>query len=494
MPSKVVPDDPASQEASLQTSAIVHADACNQNIGWQLEPRQWLAAKLRRAELDDQTERLATLLEAAGVDVRLQSDVVAISAVTGIVTDVGAWRPIRFLPAVAARDRRPILNALRYWIDQEADRPEYIRYAVVTSGDLVPAFGDLRTALKDLSRKISKWAKAARDDYGVEVHFRGSEFTRRTAAERGLDARFPPDVVLYHVHGNVLFQPLSKMPEQGPKSWASFLAWSHEVFGAHWKDCGRIEDPREIVKYVVKPAELLEGEKPLQPDEARWLHESLFRLNLAQPLGPFREFYGSMRQDRVKVVRVRNAQGSGGSLRLVEKSRRLVHSREEKEATEPGGCPVNLFIGVTMPMWQHTPWAEPMLLVQNYNPRPVGRAAEERLQEIYLEQMDARARWDRSGAPDPAVALSVATAWATKGGLNVTPFRAARRPSYKVHTSRLTVPTKEGGEPTGKLSLGSLGEVSKPPNPPPDDRFEIDPAFRIENLKLFEVGDRKRSA
>lgn len=474
---------------------IGHTEAGNRNIGWELEARQWLAAKQRRAELEGQTERLADLLEAAGVQARMKSDVVAISAVTGIVTELNSWRPVRFLPAVAARDRRPILNALRYWLENEAAYPQYIRYAVVTSGDLVPAFGDLRKALKDLARRVSKWANEASERFDVEVHFRGSEFTRKTAAERGLADRYPADLVLYHVHANVLFEPRKVFPKEGAGTWAEFLSWSREKLGAHWNDCGRIEDAREIVKYVVKPGELLEGEQPLQSDEAKWLHESLFRLNLAQPLGGFRMFYRDMRKGRLKVVRVRNERGSGGSLALVKKGEKLDHSKREEREKEPGGgCPKNLIIGVTMPMWAHTPWAEPTILVQNYDPRPVGRAAVERLQDIDYERMDARVRWDKAGAPAPAVALSVASAWAQKGGLNVAPFRAVRPAPYRVHTSSLTVPTQEGGETTGSVPKSSSEGGAKPPDPSPDDRFSIDPDFKIEKLKLFQARGWKRSA
>jgi hypothetical protein len=466
--------------------AIGHTEAGNRNIGWALEPRDWLAAKQRRAELDDQTERLADLLEASGVEARMTSDVVAISAVTGIVTELNAWRPIRFLPAVAARDRRPMLNELRYWVDNEAERPEYIRYAVVTAGDLVPAFGDLRGALQGLARRVSKWAADARELYDVEVHFRGSEFTRKTAAERGLADRYPAGLVLYHPHANVLFQPLRKLPEEGEGSWAEFLSWTRSMLDAHWHDNGRVEDVREIVKYVVKPADLLEGEQPLQADEARWLHESLFRLNLAQPLGAFRQFHRDVVKQKLKAVRVRNIYGTGGELALVSKGKKLDHSEKQKREerdVEPGGKPKNLFIGVTMPMWQHTPWAEPTILVQNYDPNPVSRAALERLQEIDYERMDARARWDASGAPSPATALSMASVWAKKGGLNVTPFRAARPASYRVHTSSLTV--RNGSSATGSNSPPDRGS-GRPPDPS-DDRFAIAPDVDISNFKLPDL-------
>jgi hypothetical protein len=438
--------------------ALAHDEATDANIGWGIEPEDWARAKKRRAELEDQTAQLADLLEEAGVETRLRDEnVVSISAITGIVTPIATWRPIRFLPAVAARDRRPMLNGLRYWCDHVAGYPQYLRYAVVTSGDLIPAHGDLRPALQGLARRVSKWAKAARETYGVVVHFRGTEYTRKTAAERGLDDRFPADLPLYHPHGNILYEPTRKLADEGPGSWAEFLSWTREELGAHWKDNGRVADVREIVKYVVKPADLLDGEKPIDPAEAKWLHESMFRLNLAQPLGEFRTWWRDVAEAKLKVVRIR--QGSGGALRLVRKAGRFDHSGGREDA-EPGPKPANLFIGMTMPQWQHTPWAEPMLIVQNYQPNACGTAAIERLREISFERMVARDVWDRSGAPAPSVALQMAKTWLSSDGHNVAPLRPARAAPYRVHTCSLTVPL-------GKDAEGSL---HPPPDPPPKGR------------------------
>ena len=451
-----------------------HDDVLRANIGWELEPWKWAAACNRRDILDAQTVRLADLLEAAGVEARMQTDVVAISAVTGIVRPVSAWRAIRFLPAVATRDRRPMLNALRYWMEREHDRPEYMRYGVVTAGDLVPAHGDLREALQGLARKVSKWAAEADDRYGIEVHFRGSEFTRKTAAERGLDPlRFPQDLVLYHPHANVLIEPRRLLPKEGAGSWSEFLSWTHDHFGAHWKDCGRVEDVRELVKYVVKPGDLLDGDRPLDSAEAAWLHESLFRLNLAQPLGAFRTFCQGLNKARKKIVTLRC--GEGGRLVPVIKGTRLNHADKDREAfgegedrsESVGGKPANLFIGVTLPQWAHSPWAEPMIMVQNYKPGAVGKAACDRLKEIDIERMLARDRWDKAGAPDPRTALQVGAQWRAKGGgSNVVPLRpmpstaSPEAAPYRVHTCSLTVrPEGMGGE--------AEGSVPPPPKPPP---------------------------
>lgn len=218
---------------------------------------------------------------------------------------------------------------------------------------------------------------------------------------------------------------------------------------------------RELVKYVVKPAELTDGPRPLDPAEARWLFESLFRLNLAQPLGGFREFWKGLAEAGQKVVTVRTASGKR-VLRVAQKATRLDHSRRDREEARKG-VPDNMILGVTLPMWSHTPWAEPMILVQRYQPRAVGEAAMERLREIEFERMYARQLWDASGAPDPRVALAVAQAWRERGSKsNVTPFRApsAEGARYTVHTSSLTVrPEGTGREAAGKTD---------PPHPPPD--------------------------
>lgn len=488
-----------SEPVRLRTDRL-HDEVIRTNIGWGMEPWKWAASCERRAALEDQTARLADLLEAVGVPARTEASVVAIGAVTGVVQPLSTWRPVRFLPAVAARDRRPMLNALRFWARHEARaKGDYLRYGVVTAGDLVPAFGDLRGALQDLARRVSKWASEASDRYDVTVHFRGSEFTRKTAGERDLADRFPADRVLYHPHANLMFEPMRHLPEKGEGSWAEFLSWTADFFGSHWRDCGRVEDVRELVKYVVKPGDLLDGDSPLTSDEAVWLHDSLFRLNLAQPLGDFRLFWRDLSQNRRKVVALRD--GNRSRLVTVEKSRRLGRAEpaegvdaeagdgaggEDGEMAAPGEeqperpkpCPVNHVLGVTLPQWAHTPWAEPLILVQNYQPKAVGKAACERLDDIKIERMVARQMWDDAGAPPPATALRVAREWRERGAAsNVTPL--APRPSkaspeaapYRVHTRSLTVrPEGTGGEAEGRPA-GARGlrlVVRRPPEGPPD--------------------------
>lgn len=460
-----------------------HSDVYDRNIGWELDIQDWSVGLARRAALEDQTNRLADLLEKAGISARLNSEVTAVSLVTNIATPLVAFRPVRFLPSVAARDRRPMLNALKYWMDQVVERPDYVRYVVVTSGDLVPAFGNLRERMQDMSRSISKWAHYAREEFDIHIHFRGSEFTRKTAGERGLEG-YSPDTVLYHPHCNILLEPKRKLPKDGPKSWDAFLKWSHDYLEGHWHDNGRIKDVREIVKYVVKPADLLEGESPIKQDETKWLYESLFRLNLAQPLGEFKEFYSQISANKLKVIRVKNRANNKGKLRLVKKSTRLDHSiPREKSDTEAFREPTNIMLGITMPNWSHTPWAEPAMLVRNYDPETLVTASEERLKDLRFEQAYARMVWDKAGAPTPSVALELAQQWASKDGKNVAVFKPKAK-NYKVHNSSLTV---------REDSISNVSKIEKyaqsdPPDKPKASDFDFDAdKFQIPDLRLSRM-------
>lgn len=415
------------------------AEIIKSNIGWKLDPDDWARRSAASAILDDQSRRLADALGRMGVDVRAESDVSLVGAITGQVADVTAYKAVRFLPAVAARDRRPILNGLRFFIEKHPNS-KFFRYAVMTAPEPVRAGDDLRSVVAGLSRRISKWAVEARAA-GVEVLYRGIEYTRATAAERGMADRFPPDTVLYHVHANVMTWPTRRMRDE---EWKAFLAMTWTAVKAHWKDNGRLQDAAELVKYCFKPGQL-DG---ATDHEILWLYEQTRRLKIAQPLGVFAAFMRELEEAGEKVVRKRR--GSSSELVRVRKSERFDHAareeRDAKESTSAGAGPGNVLLGISLPQWRWTPWAEPMLLVRGYDPSPVGEGDRRRLDDLYAERGLLRQAWDASGAPEPSVALAVAAEYASG---KVTAMPARRDGPYRVHTCRPTVRSEaEGGGPT----------------------------------------------
>lgn len=437
-----------------------HDDVIRKNTGWALEPEYWLERQARREVVKKQSEHLADLLEAEGVEARKVSEVTAIGLVTGCERELDAWRSIRFIPEVAARDRRPMLNAFKKYLATDAGR--YVRYGVVTSGDLVPAFGGLKEAMSDMKRRVSKLASWAKKEYDVEFLFRGVEYTRKRGDAEVVDSEtgeilsplcernpdlYKSDLYYYNLHCNIAYRPHRLLSKE---EWSAFLSRFRVRLGSHWKDNGKLTKPEELVKYIFKGNDL----RDVEAKEAAWLQSETFNQRDMQPLGSFKDYVASLRSEGQKVVSVR------GRLSVVQKATRLNHRREGKREGQSVGTPRNLILGVTMPQWEWTPWAEPAVLVQHYEPAAVGKAAQEFYEDMQALRWEARMDWEKSGAPAPETALAIAQAWKDEASAaTVKPFQRrtysedrAEGPScYNVHTDRLSVHASDASDPLHTL-------------------------------------------
>ncbi|WP_418137975.1 hypothetical protein [Agrobacterium sp. El2ro-1b] len=462
-----------------------HNSVLKSNSGWAIDPVAWARRAAATAKLMEQNDRIAEALQRAGEDVIRPGGVTLISAVTNVIETQRVFRAVRFLPVVAARDRRPTVNGLKLFI-HEHPCARYFRYAVMTCAEPVPAFGDLRGAIQELSRRISSWAyEVSTPDkngecYDIEVLYRGIEFTRATAAERDADAaergktsdlsaRYGADTVLYHVHANVLYWPKRNIS----KLWPEFLRYTEKFMDAHWRDNGRVEKVEEIVKYCSKPADTLAA----TDDELVWLYRQTRLLKICQPLGEFKTWMKGLKDRREKAVRVHVGHGDGTLMR-VKKGRRggadenpadedgNVIERDDDQAADEatdkgsdeapestlerptrlgdGGPVANVVIGLALPQWRHTPWAEPMIMVQNYDPL---RLSTEDGADIREWQRQAREWWDDAFAPEPEEALRVAR-MAMDAVASADDIRAAAEAApYIVHTCSSTVQTGQAELP-----------------------------------------------
>ncbi|MGF0539905.1 hypothetical protein ACQQ2Q_18045 [Agrobacterium sp. ES01] len=451
----------AAAVAALETTVArpartTHDDVLRSNTGWAMDPVSWAQRQAASAELERQTAHIADALGGAGVNVVLDGDVTFIGAVTGVVEQQRVYRACRFLPTVAARDRRPTVNGLKLFISGHKDS-KYFRYAVMTCSEPVPFSadlqGDMRGAIQELNRRISRWAHNAQKKYGVEVLYRGIEFTRATAAERDAEAhargqasnlseRYGAATVLYHVHANVLYWPTRVLKEKG-KTWEDFLRFTHEATGAWWKDNGKIDSVEELVKYCSKPNDTLRS----STDELVWLYQATQRLKLCQPLGDFKDWMKTLDKAGEKVVRVHIGRGDGRLMRVRKRKKSDKDSDDEKKKdseksdaatdVEKKAPPSNMLLGMTLPQWRHSPWAEPLIMVQRYDPtKPFGEAGG----DIEAWKRAAREMWDDNWGPEPEEALRVAQ-MAREAVLSSDDIReAAEAAPYMVHTCSPTVP------------------------------------------------------
>jgi len=458
-----------------------HNSVLKSNTGWALDPVAWAKRTTASKVLMGQNDRIAEALQRAGEDVIRPGGLALISAVTGIVEMQRVFRAVRFLPVVAARDRRPTVNGLKLFI-HEHPNSHYFRYAVMTCAEPVPYSsanpGDLRGAIQELSRRISKWAHEIStpdkngEGYDIEVLYRGIEFTRATAAERDADAaergqtsdlsaRYGADTVLYHVHANVLYWPTHNID----KLWLEFLRYTERFMGAHWRDNGRVEKVEEIVKYCSKPADTLAA----SDDELVWLYRQTQKLKICQPMGKFRLWMKELKKEREKVIRVHVGRGDGKLMRvkkgkrggadddLTDEDGNVIEddavqaaddatgedsddapesTPEKRKRLGDGGPAANVVIGLGLPQWRHTPWAEPVILVQNYDPL---KLSSEDGFDIREWQRQAREWWNESFAPEPEEALRVAR-MALDAAMSSDDIReAAEAACYIVHTCSSTV-------------------------------------------------------
>jgi len=449
---------------------LLREEALRLQTGVQLDVQVWRDRCQRRAALTAQTERLADALADAGLDVRKPSEVVLVGAVTGVVEEVSAYRKVCFLPLVAQRERAPMKNALSYFV---RSRP-HLRYAVVTSGARVPAFGPLRKRIQELHRRVSKWAFEASRDWEVDVFFRATEFTRDESGS-------------YHPHANVVYAPRRRLPAH---RWKAFLAWSHEFLGAHWKDAGEIAKVDEIVKYPFKPSEL-DG---IDGGEALWLFEQTTRLKFMQPMNAFADFRCEIDRTRHKVALI------AGIPRLVEKA-------PAREKTGASGAGENLFMAMTLPQFL-TPWAEPCLCVMHYTRTPQTMIGRLRLERMLEARRQARTWWDEAGAPSPETAKAYGDASVVAD--NVEPFKprqkAAEAAAIKVHTGPPTVqppalpmPELPPHDPeTGEVLVldwfsrrvraGQIEIVGRPPDAEPFWPAQFSPPRSRPGSRTFQKG------
>lgn len=488
------------------------------NSGRQLgDLESWAERREAHARMAEDTRRMADVLEAAGIVARLDEPLTGVGACTGQADTLESWRNINVLPLVASRNRRPVLKALTYFLQRRPPSWGRYRYAVVTSGERVEVFGDLRGRIQGLHRRISKWAAAAGDLFGIEVVHRQTEVT-------------VDEDLSMHPHSNVVYRPTRRLSRA---EWARFLMWSGEFLGSWWRDCGVVEDAAEIVKYCLKgddlallmdaaclvdrwadghvdPVDLVDdlahriaGKTKREAAACRreaseaggrlwsqlraaaaagkphplvWLAQEVHRLHLGQAFGPFRAMLRELRDQKCKVATVWSARGA--RLQPVRKRERagreptvaaLGDERAEKLHEllyEPrrrvsSGLAENQLVCIQAPAPRFTPWCEPVAIIANYNPNPRTPAGEANLARLSACTVVAYRAWMDNGAPAPEVArrraAMVLSAAGVEGGgpLRGSPTSPAR--PYSPHLYENCPEGREADEPE-----------------PPDDGSEVD--------------------
>lgn len=354
----------------------------------------WQERQSRSLLLRRQSEEIADKLKTVGIDLYAPADpdadtVTLVGDLSQETEDslANCFRHSLFLPAVAASDRSRQTKKLELYL-QRHRRSQFARYLVVTHGVRIAWHDpDFREKIANFHHKLGTFARAARKQYGVEIVLRSTEMTLRDCSgqsQSGIDG--------VHLHANVLYIP----PKLTGDRWQNWLNFCRRYFSSHVKDCGRIKNIREIVKYVTKPtASPSEREKipglvgmcQLSPARLAWLHAATQRLHIVQPLQNFRRFLRGLTIGRLKIYR-----SEGGTLELVQKPQ-----VEKRAAREETGCRENIIITRTLPQPRFSEIYEPVSIVMNYTRDPKTPDGQRALAELNRRHAEAL-RWQAERA------------------------------------------------------------------------------------------------
>lgn len=313
--------------------------------GHVLHPDTWAKSRDREQELREQTFALAARLGAAGIECRQESDFAALHLVglaSGEAREVVPWRHVKLLPEVMARDARQMLRQVEAFTSPIP--PAQLRMWVLSWG-WVPV-AELGAACKAMARMVSKlaaapWLQAA----GVEVLLRRTEFTIQ-----------PGGMVNLHCH--LVIQATAVL---GGVEWQRLLDRVKALTPKHYLHDGRLRDVAEAVKYSFKPSELL----AVETDMLSEIFRQTFKLRFLQPLGGFREFRKSLRENKLKVCK-KKAMVLGVETWQFALVRRAGAGGAEYER-ESTSAPSDIVLTVTGCCAPFHPRLEPCLIVANYS-------------------------------------------------------------------------------------------------------------------------------
>jgi len=349
----------------------------------------WHEKQASQLRIQSQSEKIVAKLERAGIQCRAKMPypVLAIGELTGqfeLIED--RYRHIQIIPEVAQMDRRGMLRDLTYFLQHKGGR--YCRYAVITSGDRVPWFGDAKGRRRTFHGSIRRWAYDARRRYGVELLFRSDEETFKEAG--------------VHLHTNVIYRPIRKLSRE---EWSAFLSWSKQrLGGVQWKDCGRLKDPAEVVKYSMKlgsdPKNGCIGLEDLSSERLAWLHGQHMNAKLLQPVGSFADFRTELKEAGETIRRIH-----GGDLVRVRKP----DAPTGKKKPSGGYAQTeNVILGRMAPAPRFSGLTEPVTIVAGYTASPVSGLGRSGL-DILETRREQAVRWAASKAQAGAEPFKVHT-------------------------------------------------------------------------------------
>jgi hypothetical protein len=372
----------------LQTQTVekssfqLYLELCKDRVGDSIEQGKFFEKDKARRELRDQSIKIADRLESAGVTAHEDSDVHLVGLASGESVKVDSFRQVNFIPAVAKKNRAPRVKMLEYFLDQPDEKTHLPNTHVcrmwVFNMGLTVGIDDIRERTETMQRLLSRFASEVKRETKIEFLFRSTEFAPTADKETKKLIRDSQGNVRFHVHAHVLV----KCPKID--DWSGCLKWVNQRWrtvckmspNQKWhpfKDAGKIRNARELCKYVVKPADILQ----LTPDELARMYVQTFRLHTVHFLGSLQELKQELNKEKVKPVRRNRGNSWKWELMPSVNQRNSITPEDQKKIADNNLAVTDLesqlkevrrnqVYALLHPSFYFTTHAEPAVLVSKY--------------------------------------------------------------------------------------------------------------------------------
>lgn len=350
-----------------------YLEVCKTEIGRCMDPEKWQTQGEQRKYLADQTKEIARKLDQGyqihglgwnktiRVEPYAHSDLHLMGLHSKQFKKLESYRNIIFLPTVAQKNRSQKSKEMLLFLKHNHN----CRMWTFTAGPRTN-LSNVRTACQWMHRRLSKLNdQPFMKSLGARFVFRATEF--------GELGEIGNDDLSVHPHMHALMH-LERFIR--PDDWSLLLARIHAFWGAYSKDCGKIKNPRELIKYCVKPSDL----ECLNNVQLIKLYRSTNGLRLWESLRDFRTMRRTIREDKQKVVirkgipkMVPNWNG-GSSSKKSDCSVRWMESKTTEDIQREKiygkrSRPLPSIVAWCSPAPVFTPVSEPLFMVQGLDGR-----------------------------------------------------------------------------------------------------------------------------
>ena len=264
-------------------------------IGRCHDPEKWEDNAKKRKYLADQTKSLAFKLNEGykvhglgwsrrvNVNPYQHQDLYIFGLHSKEFKKLDGYKNINFLPSVAQKNRSSKTKEMELFLKHNKN----CRMWTFTAG-VRCNLSQLKAKCKWMHRKLSKLNdQPFMKNLGARFVFRATEF--------GELASIGHDDISLHPHMHALLHLDRYL---SPMDWSYLLTRIQAFWGVYCKDCGKIQNSRELVKYCVKPSDL-DGLNNVQLIK---LYHETDGLRLWESLRDFRKMRRTIRDEKQKVV------------------------------------------------------------------------------------------------------------------------------------------------------------------------------------------------